>query len=336
MPKEGEEVEVPSLPLKIGIIGCGGIASAHLKALQQIPDVKLSAFSDIVVERARSFAEAVGGGAIYKDYHGMLENERLDACYICIPPFAHTDQELLCVEKGIPFFVEKPVALTLEKAKEIDAAVEKAGLITQVGYVLRFNDAMVRALEILRREGGQIALYQAIRLGGIPGTPWWRRMELSGGQLVEQSTHMVDQARWIIDSEASEVYAKFDYSLLKDVPDFNIEDVSIVSIAFENGALACITSSCAAKKGSMEAWIIAKNLQIESDGSSVRVIRVGGEVIEMKPEKTALVEEDKHFIECVKRGTKTLVPYREGLKTLEVTLAAVKSAKEGKPIRLPL
>ncbi|MBS7609656.1 Gfo/Idh/MocA family oxidoreductase [Candidatus Bathyarchaeota archaeon] len=324
------------MPLNIGIIGCGGIASAHLKALQQNPDVRLSAFSDIVVERARSFAETVGGGSVYRDYHEMLERERLDACYICIPPFAHTDQELLCVEKGIPFFVEKPVALSLEKAREIDAAVEKAKLITQVGYVLRFNDAMVKALDILRREGGQIALYQAIRLGGIPGTPWWRRMELSGGQLVEQSTHMVDQARWIINSEVREVFAKFDFSLLKDIPEFNVEDVSIVSMAFENGALACITSSCAAKRGLMEAWVIAKNLQIETNGSTVRVIKSRENVLEINPEKTALVEEDKHFIQCVKDGNQTLVPYKEGLKTLEATLAAVKSAREGRPIRLPL
>lgn len=324
------------MTLNIGIIGCGGIASAHLKALQQNPDVRLSAFSDIVVEKARSFAEAIGGGSVYRDYHEMLERERLDACYICIPPFAHTDQELLCVKKGIPFFVEKPVALSLDKAREINAAVEKAKLITQVGYVLRFNDAMMKALDILRREGGQIALYQAVRFGGIPGTPWWRRMELSGGQLVEQSTHMVDQARWIINSEVREVYAMFDFSLLRDLQDFNIEDVSIVSMAFENGALACITSSCAAKRGSMEAWVIAKNLQIENDGSSVRVIKSRDEVLEIKPEKTALVEEDRHFIECVKEGKETLIPYREGLKTLEVTLAAVKSAREGRPVRLPL
>ncbi|MGQ9513452.1 MAG: Gfo/Idh/MocA family protein [Thermoproteota archaeon] len=322
--------------VRIGMIGCGGMAQSHMECLAKIPEAKMVAFSDIVEERARSCAKRYSGKA-YVDFHRMISEEALDACYICIPPFAHKDQEILCSKNKIPFFVEKPVALKIEKAREVLVSVNRSRIVTQVGYVLRFNDAFQKLRQILHERGGKIGLIEMLRLGGIAGDEhhWWRRKELSGGQLVEQSTHQVDLARWFV-GEVSSVYAKFGRQLLKDLPNFTIEDVSTVVMKFKNGAIGTLTSSCAAKEGGGFGGftILAKNLQILAY-RGYRLIE-DGKSTEFKETVDPVLEEDKHFIRCVQSGTKTAVPYVEGVRTLEVTLAAVESAKTGREIKLTL
>ncbi|MCD6357498.1 MAG: Gfo/Idh/MocA family oxidoreductase [Thermoproteales archaeon] len=326
------------MEVRVGFIGCGGIAKAHAERLARIEGVRLAAFCDVKFSRAEEFARRYGGAA-YRDHREMLGREELDACYICIPPYAHTDQELLCAERGVHFFVEKPVALTLEKALEVLKAVRKAGVITQVGYVLRFVDSLRRARELVQAEGGRIGLFEAWRYGIVVGGPehWWRRRELSGGQLVEQSTHQVDLARWVVGSDVREVYAAFEEKLLEDLPRFNIESASIVCMRFKSGAIGVVTSTCAAQPAGCDAGfrLIARHIQLVCRGRRCTIIR-GDEVETLEASVDPYMEEDRHFIECVKRGRDTEVPYVEGVKTLEVTLAAVKSARERRVIKLPL
>lgn len=324
--------------VRVGFIGCGGIAQVHADRLAKMEGVELAAFSDVAASRAAAFAERYGGNA-YSDYREMLEKERLDACFICIPPFAHTDQELLCAERGVHIFVEKPVALTMEKAVEVLKAVKRAGIITQVGYMRRFVDSYRRARQIVLERGGGIGLFEAWWLGGVAGGPehWWRRRELSGGQLVEQSTHLVDQARWMVNSEAEAVAAFFETELLKDLPNFNIESASTVIVKFRSGAIASITSTCAAQPAGMDVnfRLIARNVELVGSGWSVALVE--GEKREvLQATVDPYFEEDKHFIECVRAGCDSEVPYIEGVKALEITLAAVKSAEEGRVVRLPL
>ncbi|RLF20375.1 MAG: hypothetical protein DRZ82_02300 [Thermoprotei archaeon] len=326
------------MKVRVGFIGCGSIAKAHVERLVKMNDVELVAFCDIAIERAREFARKYGGKA-YQDYHEMLDKEKLDACFICIPPFSHTDQEILCAEKGIHFFVEKPVALTLEKAVEILKAVKKAGIITQVGYVLRFMDSFRKARKILHEKGGRIALFEAWRYGGVVGDRkhWWRRKELSGGQLVEQSTHQVDLARWFLNDDVELVFASFETQLLNDLPDFNIESASIVNMVFKSKAIGVVTSTCAAQPAGMTTGfrVVSRHIQIVASGRECKVIE-GDKVEVLKPSVDPFFEEDRHFIECIKRGEETEVPYIEGVKTLEVTIAAARSAERGEALRLPL
>lgn len=328
------------MKVKVGFIGCGGIAKLHADVLSSFEDVELRAFSDIDKSRAEAFTARYGGKA-YRDYQEMLEKESLDACFICIPPYAHTDQESLCAERGVHIFVEKPVALTLEKAVEVLKAVKRASIITQVGYVRRFAESYMKARHILLEKGGPIGLFEAWWIGGVAGGPdhWWRRRELSGGQLVEQATHLVDLARWMVGDEIAEVSAFFEEELLKDLPNFNIESASTVIMRYKSGAVGSINSTCAAQPKGMSVGfrVTARNLQIMSGSGWWSVVVVEGEesnVYDVSTEPYAV--QDRHFIDCVKAGRESEAPYLEGVKTLEVTLAAVKSAKTNQPVRLPM
>src|SRR5262249_51057300 len=152
--------------VRIGFVGTGGIAGHHLKQLQDVPGAAIAAVCDVVAERANARAQEFGGTA-YTDYRRMLEQESLDALYVCVPPFAHEDGEIRAAQKGIHLFVEKPVALDLGYGREVAAAIRAAGILSSVGYSLRY----LPASEITRRylAGRDVAMVTANRWGGLPG-----------------------------------------------------------------------------------------------------------------------------------------------------------------------
>ena len=155
---------MPSKVVRIGFVGCGGIAQAHMDALSKIEGVQLVAFCDIVPEKAKAAAKKHGGKAFTK-VKQMLKSVEVDALFFCLPPFAHGD-ELLAIEHGIPFFVEKPVGLDLGLIREIAAGVREKNLLTSVGYMNRYRRSVNTVRELLQKD------HPILLLGGwIGGTP---------------------------------------------------------------------------------------------------------------------------------------------------------------------
>src|ERR687889_130939 len=99
------------MPVRVGFVGAGGIAGAHMNALEKVENAQIVAFADVDEARADRAAERFGAKA-YTDYKEMFANEELQAVYVCVPPFAHTDAEILAAQRKLSVFVEKPVALT--------------------------------------------------------------------------------------------------------------------------------------------------------------------------------------------------------------------------------
>lgn len=139
------------MEIKIGIIGCGGIAMGHITRLLKIEGVKFVGMCDINENSAKKYASLYGGN-FYTDFRKMFDKEKIDACYICVPPFAHIGQEEECIERNIPFFIEKPIHLNLDKAKEIAKKVKEKKLITSVGYILRYFDIVDQLKERMKDE----------------------------------------------------------------------------------------------------------------------------------------------------------------------------------------
>ena len=102
------------MTVRIGFVGTGGIANHHLRTLAQLDEAELVAFCDVVEEKALA-AVAEYGGKAYSHYETLYDSEALDAVYICLPPFAHAQPELAAIERGLPIFVEKPVATSWNK-----------------------------------------------------------------------------------------------------------------------------------------------------------------------------------------------------------------------------
>jgi predicted dehydrogenase len=123
------------MKVKVGFVGCGGIAEAHLNVLANFSDVILYAFCDIDEERGRFISEKYKG-KYFKDAKEMIKSEELDCIFFCLPPFAH-GAEICAIEKNIPFAVEKPIGLDLSLCREILSEVKEKKLITSTLYMNR-------------------------------------------------------------------------------------------------------------------------------------------------------------------------------------------------------
>ena len=321
--------------VKVGFIGTGGIAQYHLSKLVNIKDVKLVAMCDVNEERAKKAGEDYKC-PYYTDYKEMFKKEKMDACYICLPPFAHEEQETIACEKGINIFVEKPIALSMEKAKEVIEAIKKNKIVSAAGYQDRYLDIIDRLKQLLK--GKKVGIVLGYWMGGFPMVYWWREKKLSGGQAVEQTTHIFDMMRNLF-GEVEEVYAQGTSGIMNvKVEKCDIEDASAVTLKFKSELVATIFSADFLDyPGKAGLDIFCEGFSIEyQERKSIKIIEPGRHEFIAVANDPGMVE-NEIFIEAVKTGdaSKIRSPYEDAAKSLEVTLAANESMKTGKPVKVP-
>jgi predicted dehydrogenase len=321
------------MAVRIGFIGTGGIAQHHMNQLLQIEDVRIACgydtSSETLIKASKRFEFTP-----YDDLDKMLDSEVLDCVYICVPPFAHGEIEKKVIERNLPFLVEKPIGINLDTVKEILSLIEKRGIIVSVGYHWRYMDITKEAKELISPE--KIGMVLGYWMGGLPMVPWWRRKEQSGGQFVEQTTHIVDLARFIV-GDVEEVYALFDRRLVFDVEGMNVPDVGTVNLKFKNGVIGNISNTCALNFGyTVGLHIYGRNIVIEVLGNKL-VINEQGKKIEKQARLNPSLEEDRIFINAVKTKDPSCIlsTYRDAAKTLAVTLSAWDSAGENSVVKVP-
>ncbi|MCC6446078.1 MAG: Gfo/Idh/MocA family oxidoreductase [Armatimonadetes bacterium] len=316
-----------SQTVRIGFIGTGGIAQAHLGGLKAVPEAEIVALCDIDEARVKAVAEPYGA-SVYTDGAKLIENEKLDALYICVPPHVHGDMEIRAARKGLHLFVEKPVNLYMDKAIEANKAIQEAGVMSQAGYVLRYFPGFMRMHEFLK--GKEIGTAHVFRWGGMPGVPWWRRYEQAGGQLVEMTTHQVDFLRWCM-GEAESVAASYSFNrLFRDDPSVSVPDSQATLIRFESGASATVSTSCVIGSGGMGGLdFVLKNARASLQGENVVVDPEGTYEVPAPPAETPGI--DASFVKAIATGDRSLLksPFEDAMKSLAVTLAANRSAEEG-------
>ncbi|WP_062205034.1 glycosyltransferase [Aureimonas sp. AU12] len=317
--------------IRIGFVGAGGIAQRHLGILEQFTDVAIVGFAD--TDRARAEDAALRFGArAFGDAAEMMDACALDAVYICIPPFAHGAPERAAIERGLPFFVEKPVALDIETAEAIAAAVEAKGLVTGVGYHWRYLDTVDEARALLKDNPAQ--LLSGYWLDSTPPPQWWWHEDRSGGQMVEQATHLLDLARFLV-GEVTEVYGRAAHKDRTDFPGLDVPTTSTASLTFASGTVANIASTC------LLGWshrvglhIFADRLAIELTDRDIMV-----DVGRGRPVRGAdgdpVWREDRDFIDAVAGGENRIrCTYGDAVATHRLALAVVESGRSGEVIRL--
>jgi len=344
---------------KLALIGCGGIGRYHLQHFLQFKDIQLAGFCDLITERAESFA-AEAGGAAFTDYREMYDAIRPDMVFIGIPPTAHGEIELETIRRRIPFFVEKPVALDLGLAKKIRDAVSEAGLITAVGFQCRYSNIADVPRAYIRQH--EIALIQCARIGGVPEVAWWRDKRLSGGQIVEQTIHQFDLIRAVYGEPVS-VCTMGMRGLVKEVPDYDTDDLSVSVIRFAGGALGSIATGCYAqdsasfdskitfgsRKSRLDHYLLQKvdqygELPVQDTGTSSEglIFKGDGTMVQSGREQALTVKEsgdaglrcDRTFIDAVLSGDagKIRSPYADAVKSLAFTLACNQSMATGQTV----
>jgi predicted dehydrogenase len=290
-----------------------------------IEGVAVAAVSGRRRDSAEALASAFGARA-FADPVEMLETVRPDALFIAVIPSAHGEIERAAIAREVPFFVEKPLALDWGTAAAIGAEVAAANLVTAVGYQWRHAASVERARELLADRAPAMA--QGYWLTRTPAPPWWSRQADSGGQMLEQTTHMFDLARLFL-GEAETVYAAGARVDRSSHPDSDIDEVSVATVRFRSGAVASFASTCileASHKVGLHLYAAGLALEIGAaslivdDGAERRELRLGGDATEAI---------DRAFLEAVRRRDPTLVrsSYADALRTHRLTTLARESAR---------
>ncbi len=194
---------MPTNPVRVAIYGTGRFAQAtHLPNLSRIDGVEIAALCDINEDALREAATLVGGAArTYTDAHAMLETEDLDALWSIVPAFARTDVEIAAAKRGIQLFSEKPQAMDMALAKRIDAAVQKGGVISTVGFRERYRPIFQEARRLLRDKRVAHVRFQQISHNPKPpaaaGNAWSQQVEKGGVRFFDWGVHATDYTRFM-------------------------------------------------------------------------------------------------------------------------------------------
>ncbi|WP_334078169.1 Gfo/Idh/MocA family oxidoreductase [Paenibacillus sanfengchensis] len=249
---------------RVGIIGCGGIANGkHLPSLSKLTNVELTAFCDIVPERAEEAAAKYGseGAKVYSDYREMLKEEQLDIVHVLTPNDSHAEISIAALEAGNHVMCEKPMAKSAADARKMVEAAKRTGKKLTIGYNNRFRPDSLY-LKKLCEAGklGQIyyAKAHAIRRRAVPTWGVFLDEEKQGGgPLIDIGTHALDLTLWMMDNYKPKVVLGTKYHELSqrenaanawgpwDPKKFTVEDSAFGMIVMENGATIVLESSWA-------------------------------------------------------------------------------------------
>ncbi len=256
-----------SKTLKIGLVGCGGIANQkHMPALSKLPQYcEMVAFCDIDEEKAQKAAEKYGakGAKVYTDYNEMLKDESIDVVHVLTPNVAHCPITVAAFEAGKHVMCEKPMAATSQDAQTMLDAWKKSGKQFTIGYQNRFRPEVQMLHKMCERgEMGDVyyAKAHAVRRRGVPTWGVFPNKALQGGgPLIDIGTHALDITLWMMDnykpvSVMGSVFYKLgslpeavDGNLFGewDPKTFEVEDSAIGMIRMENGSCVNIEAAWA-------------------------------------------------------------------------------------------
>ncbi|MEW9701321.1 Gfo/Idh/MocA family protein [Paenibacillus sp. SI8] len=323
------------MKLQIGIIGTGWFSRVHAQILSEREDVQIGAVCGTSKAKAEEFAAGFNIPASFASVSEMLDSVRLDAVYLLVPPMSHGDIEMQLIERGIPFFVEKPIGVNAEQPLSILKALRKKPLITSVGYHFRYTETVNQMKQAL--DGQALGMITGQWMGSMPQVAWWRDQGRSGGQFMEQTTHLVDILRYCT-GEIEEVYALYDNQVMhKHFEGVTAADVGTVTLRLRSGAIANLSNTCVLPEGVGKVGITFYTSEGMLEWDPERLIRTEAHsTSEIKKVADPYATENEAFIHAVKTGDASgiLSDYEDAFMTQQVTVAALQSAQTGVPVRI--
>lgn len=355
--------------LRIGIIGCGGIANGkHMPALQKIPEAEMAAFCDLVPERAQKAAAEYGapGAKVYTDYRELLADKTIDVVHVCTPNRSHSFITVDALEAGKHVMCEKPMAKTYAEAQKMLEAARRTGKKLTIGYQNRQNNA-ARYLKRVCEAGelGEIyyAKAHAIRRRAVP--TWGvflDEYEQGGGPLIDIGTHALDLTLWMMDNYKPKMVVGSVYKKLGnqretanawgdwDPEKYTVEDSAFGYIVMENGATIVLESSWALNTldvGEAQTVLCGTKAGADMiDGLRVNFVKNNCQVVEKPDLETGGVDfydgeaqsssdvEARLWIDAILNDTPVVTKPEQALVVTQILEAIYTSAREGRPVML--
>lgn len=332
-----QEEKSTTCPIRVAVIGAGGIWNFHAKNLWQIPNVEVVGHCDMDAQKAKDAASRFGGEE-FTNIDSMLDTVKPDAVWICTPQGVRLEPIKACVARSIPFFCEKPPAFDMEAALEISSLVNDLNLLHSVGFMWRNLKMTQRARELLGEQ--PIPIVQSRLTCGVllnSSLPaWFLLKERSGGQIVDQAIHILDLLRYFL-GEVRCVYASGGNIVKKKSPTLNVEDSTALVLKFESGTIGTHAHSWAVNQYIAEIEFFSPKLVLKLDYVRNRLhATLDGKPIDEQYNDDPYLAEVECFIEAVRTQRRDLIrsTYFDAVKTLAVALAGNHSLASGQPAQV--
>lgn len=343
--------------LRVGIIGVG-IGQAHIKGYRKVPNVDIVALCDVNEERAQGVAREfrLDEAKIYTDYRAMLDDANLDAVSVGLPNFLHRSVTIDCLNAGVHVICEKPLAMNAKEAQKIVEAAAINKRKCMVGQVSRFRqDSQFLKQLISSGELGRPYYSHAgcLRKRGIPGYGGWftTKEQSGGGPLIDIGVHLLDMAWWLCGcpnpvAATGVTYAEFgprgkglgNWSADK-TPEgtFNVEDLAVALIRFENGLTINLEVSWAIHNDKTRQWCQIFGTEGGCDwGEDTAIYReLQGASVNGKIDIGAgdpWQGEMQHFVDCILQNRTPDPDAVQGVTMMKMLDAIYKSAENGREV----
>ncbi|MBM4306989.1 MAG: Gfo/Idh/MocA family oxidoreductase [Deltaproteobacteria bacterium] len=327
--------------LKIGVIGCGRVAQAHLAAIENLKEeVELIGVADSEEEKAEEAKERWGARYYSRQYEDILKDREIEAVVIALPNHLHHPLTLQAAESKKHILIEKPMALNMNQGREMVEVAKRNGVILMVGQSRRFSDAVFKLQKHLS-EIGTLFRIQISFLVNFPAPPtnWWKRSEEAGGLVILlQGSHSIDSILTWMKKMPDQV---FTFSSRRNTQ-WEGEDEADILLSFDQGALASAHLSLSTSPDIHEAILVGtKGVLRLTEYSTGKPFGFGyhldlnGKRIysgDQIPSNYTL--QLKEFIEAFQKDRPPLASGEEVLNTMLVLDAARLSEKEGRIVKI--
>lgn len=331
--------------LKVGIIGAGRIGKVHTESIcNYVKNAEVKAIADpFLSEETAAWAKKLGVEVVTKDYHEILADPEIGAVLICSSTDTHSPISIEAIHAGKHIFCEKPIDHDVAKINEVRKALEGTGLKYQVGFNRRFD----HNFEAVRNavQAGKIGEPHIVKITSRdPEPPSAAYVAVSGGMFLDMTIHDFDMARFLVGSDVEEVYVQSAVLVDPAIGEAGDVDTAVITMKMSNGALAVIDNSRRAAYGyDQRAEVFGSKgmVAVENDSVSNAKIATADGVTGEKPlffflerYMQAYAKEVTAFVDAVVNDTEVPVNQDDGLKAVLIGLAATKSAKEHRPVKI--
>lgn len=329
---------------KLGVIGTGRIGKVHIATLvQNVPQAEVIAVADVNLDSAVAVAGGYGISAVYGNYQEVINHPEIEAVVICSPTDTHAQYIIEAAKAGKHIFCEKPVDLSLPVIQGALDAVKAAGVKLMVGFNRRFDPNFLKIKQMV--VDGKIGDPHVLKITSRdPAPPPAEYSAVSGGMFLDMTIHDFDMARYVVGSEVTEVYTKAAVLVDPEIGKAGDVDTAVITLTFENGAIGVIDNSRKAVYGyDQRVEIFGSKGMVCADNNYPENHRYfAGDGVHgslplnffMDRYLEAYANEMKIFCDAVVNNLPLPVSGDDGLKSVAIALAAKKSWKEQRAVKL--
>ena len=355
-----------SSTLSVVLIGCGRVAEKHLKAISKLKGLELKAVVDVNPDSAKRLLGSVKGFANVKtftDYKAAIDEIKPSIVSVTVPSGLHFQIAKYAMEHGSNLLLEKPMTMSVSEARDLFELSKKTGLKIAMGHIYRYLPivGLVRQ-DIAEGKYGKVthgSIY--VRWGHgedyYSSAAWRGTWKSDGGALMNQTIHAIDLLVWLMGSEPEEASAM----IAQRIRNIEAEDLGMAVLRLENGALAQIegTTATIPSKHSAEFTVFCENGQLsmglESGKPHLNLVTVkpdgkikklNGYYIRKQFKEGGMFSYKcalnphlgiyNDLYESITTGKDPIADAYSGFSSVDTLLGIYKSAKEGKPVALPL